>query len=518
MISLKQKYKTSIKFRSILIVAVIVTIVQLISTVLLVRSDSKTLMRSFHQRIDLLTKIQADALSIPMWDFNNDTIISTLAGLQKDQDFVYAEIRDTENKVIYSVGNPPLNNDSIIEVIEPIIYIQKEKSLGKLRFVVSAKDLQNKLAISIFFRILNFIILQAFILGATYIVFSDLINPILLITQIVNLIKDNRLDNVVPETTRVDEIGAIANAVNSLQISTKNINEYRNQKEKEKEARDNKISQLIEEFSNEASQIVSSVQQASKDLEYTAKQMSDIIKNVDYRTLNVSSISSRTSENIANVTSSTGGMNNAIEEITLQIAKSSSIVFESVQKTEKARNTTDSLDKAMSQIGEVVSFIGSIAKQVNMLALNATIESARAGEAGKGFAVVASEVKNLAHQTSSATEDIRNKIANIKTASDEVLKVMLVIKESINKVNEYSTAVASAVEEQHIVTKDIFANMKIATDGAKEISSNINDIKSLTSNADNSTQNVLTAAGELSQQADLISSLVNKFSKDIKNI
>jgi methyl-accepting chemotaxis protein len=166
----------------------------------------------------------------------------------------------------------------------------------------------------------------------------------------------------------------------------------------------------------------------------------------------------------------------------------------------------------------VVLFIGSIAKQVNLLSLNATIESARAGEAGKGFAVVASEIKSLAHQTSDATKNIDKNIANIQVVSKQVITAMTTIKESITHVNQYTNIVALAVEDQHIVTKDIFQNMKTAAEGAKEMTSNISDIKLLTSSADSSTLNVLEAANILYDQAQLLNNTINKFIIEIRKL
>ena len=246
--------------------------------------------------------------------------------------------------------------------------------------------------------------------------------------------------------------------------------------------------------------------------------MSKIIKDVDQRAYNVTNISERTSHNIEYVAGATGGITDSIEQISLQTSKSTNIVHNAVDQTEKAIITTDSLDEAMKQIGEVVLFIGRLAKQVNLLSLNATIESARAGEAGKGFAVVAAEIKNLAHQTSDATENIGYKIANIQEVSGEVISSITLIKDSITNVNQYTQIVALAVDKQHSVTKDIFLNMKTAADGAKEMNNNIADIKQLTSSADKSTLNVLEAAEILYKQADLLSKTINKFIQEIRKL
>src|SRR4029077_222476 len=89
-----------------------------------------------------------------------------------------------------------------------------------------------------------------------------------------------------------------------------------------------------------------------------------------------------------------------------------------------------------------------IASQTNLLALNATIEAARAGDAGKGFAVVASEVKSLANQTAKATDETRAQIAAIQSEPNAAVVAIRNISTTILEVNEISSSIAAAVEEQ----------------------------------------------------------------------
>jgi methyl-accepting chemotaxis protein len=71
------------------------------------------------------------------------------------------------------------------------------------------------------------------------------------------------------------------------------------------------------------------------------------------------------------------------------------------------------------EISKVTETITEISEQTNLLALNATIEAARAGEAGKGFAVVANEIKELAKQTSDATQEIKRKIESVQASTTQ---------------------------------------------------------------------------------------------------
>ena len=75
------------------------------------------------------------------------------------------------------------------------------------------------------------------------------------------------------------------------------------------------------------------------------------------------------------------------------------------------------LGEAAKKISSVTEVISDISEQTNLLALNATIEAARAGESGKGFAVVAAEIKELANQTSDATEEIKRTVDGIQTST-----------------------------------------------------------------------------------------------------
>ncbi len=162
-------------------------------------------------------------------------------------------------------------------------------------------------------------------------------------------------------------------------------------------------------------------------------------------------------------------LNASVREISEAMAKSKDTATSAVIKVEAADGQAQRLSSAAEAMSGIVELIGNITGQINLLALNATIESARAGEAGRGFAVVASEVKNLANQAKQATDKITGEIDSLNGISREVVEALGAIKGEIQRVSEYVTATAAAVEEQSTVTSEMSSSMQNAAAEAASI-------------------------------------------------
>lgn len=190
----------------------------------------------------------------------------------------------------------------------------------------------------------------------------------------------------------------------------------------------------------------------------------------------------------------------SVSEISRQLASAVEITTGAVREANSTSEVMNSLRVSGDRIGEVIKFINAIAEQTNLLALNATIEAARAGEAGKGFAVVASEVKALAIQTAKATEGIATQVEAVQTGTGLATNAIKAITATIERINGISSAIASAVEEQSAVTRDMSSNMQAMSSGVTGISGNMREI------ADNSTRaldQVAVAARKIKEAAKI---------------
>ena len=150
----------------------------------------------------------------------------------------------------------------------------------------------------------------------------------------------------------------------------------------------------------------------------------------------------------------------AIDDISAQVTRGSSLGREAVARANASRRTIDALAKAADQIGDIVGVINQIAAQTNLLALNATIEAARAGEAGRGFSVVAGEVKTLATRTAASTQRIGVKVAEIQSATREAVAALSGIAEAIDQLSGVTQSVSAAIAQQRAATADLSCNAR----------------------------------------------------------
>ncbi len=184
-------------------------------------------------------------------------------------------------------------------------------------------------------------------------------------------------------------------------------------------------------------------------------------------------IAEETVANTQNVAAAVEEMTASIGEISKNMRLSQDAAMGILDDSTQSSAAATQLSASMKTMENVVQLINNIASQVNLLALNATIEAARAGDAGKGFAVVASEVKNLATQTTKATEDIAKQIQEVQNVSSKVAESIQTIANSADKLNQYITGVASAVEEQSAVTKEISGNTQKMAGSVEDIAQRI---------------------------------------------
>lgn len=249
---------------------------------------------------------------------------------------------------------------------------------------------------------------------------------------------------------------------------------------------------FIGQIQNMVAEIASNsnvLSEGSTRLVTTATQLSSGAESSKHRSASVSSAAEEMSINMKNMASSStqmsGGINSvvaAIDEMTTTIAEiakhaetSAGVADKATRIAEDSNSKICHLGTAADEIGRVIEVIEDIAEQTNLLALNATIEAARAGEAGKGFAVVATEVKELAKQTSTATEDIRKRIQHIQSSTQDAVGSISEISEVINSVNELARTIASAVEEQSITTRQISQDMSETASAAEVVARGVEE-------------------------------------------
>ncbi|OSQ31708.1 chemotaxis protein [Thalassospira sp. MCCC 1A03138] len=328
--------------------------------------------------------------------------------------------------------------------------------------------------------------------------------PIRVLTEDMSRLADGDTDIEITDQDRGDEMGEMSRAVEVFRINLVQNRELSQQREADRQSREanaKRIEALAAAFRGNVNGLLTSVQDATDNLRETSTEMTSIVGKTRQQASSVASSAEEASSNVAAVSAATEELANSILEISRQISNASTIASDAADEARGADTIAEDLKEGALRIGEVIGLIRDIAEQTNLLALNATIEAARAGEAGKGFAVVANEVKNLATQTSRATEEITSQIGNLQTATEQAVSAIHRIGKRIEDIDDTSSSLSAAVTQQQAATSEIAGNVERASVGTTEVSQNIAGVSAATDQTGHAAEKVLVACESVTEVA-----------------
>lgn len=414
-----------------------------------------------------------------------------------------------------------LDQNNHVVTFVPVIDKKKDSIIGYVAMGWSKKAALTALSsMAKTSMIISAIITLTIVLALIFILRIVAIKPIISIQKIMNNLSKGELNDPIPFSNKKDEIGHMARALKVFrdnEIDKLKMEEEQSRSAEIAEKEKKKLMQKIaQDFDSKVGQIVLAVENASVDLQEMASQLTSSIYMTSEQSSSVATAAQQASVNIKTVATTSEEMSQSIKEISGKVLETANSAKSCTSAAEVSQNNLDSLQVAVDDIDTVIQSINDVAEQTNLLALNATIEAARAGEAGKGFAVVANEVKNLAGQTHKMTDEIAQKVIDIKESASQTISSMNDIIKQISTVNEQTTGIASAIEEQNTITSEIASSVIEVSQGSDQVSKHIQGVQEVAQSSSKSTENLKVASGHLSEQSIELKEAINRFMKEFK--
>lgn len=385
------------------------------------------------------------------------------------------------------------SNDALLKVADDIIAHQNKalKTISK----------ETDAAIALTKTISLIALILSIIIGVIVIFFvkRTITNPLVAVTEAVNVVASGDLSQPNMNYESKDEIGQLTTGVNTMKDSLRNLIQN--------------IQRNAEHLSSSAEQLSASTQQVTatnEDISSQVTQASQMTTGSSTAAKESANAMDETAHGVQRIAEAVQTLNHASSDASHLSNSGVDIVDKAKSQMEVINESTglvnelvEKLAKQTEEIASITGVITDITDQTNLLALNASIEAARAGEHGKGFAVVAEEVSKLAEQSkqsanliTSLTQEIKADTENVEQAVVNSLHSVKDGVEIITKAGASFNDISTSIDMITAQIQEVSATTEEISAGAEEVSASVHEISTGSEQAANNIEVIVNAMGE----------------------
>ena len=474
--------------------------------------------------LDLMSQIVSKKIGQTGYSYIIDETGRTIA--HHDLEELDIMLLDYENKDFVDMIQDALNGNSDIKeyTLDNIKKVSSYSQIENTRWIILTTMYKSEIldVVNGAIRIVIICIAVTIVLliAVAYLVLRGPIKNVKSLSELTQTASQGNLD-VSIDINRKDEIGLLCKNFNIMIDSIRNMT----LKTREVVNKLKETSQIIAISSNEVNisseEITRTIQEIAAGASTQAEESSqsfEITNNLATRIDDISNKLNTTFNNTNNMKEKNKLGNEAIFELQERFSDSTSATFNVGEGIHKISEKSNS-------VGEIIETINSIADQTNLLALNAAIEAARAGEHGKGFAVVADEVRNLAVQSTQATQTVKNILEQITDVINDTHGDMDIAKDMVEKVNKSLEVTENVFNELTLATDNVIGLVSSVNDDIQQIDhdkdkvlNSIENISSITQESAASTEEVSAASEEQSASMEEISNTIQGLNSVVKEL